>query len=1517
MDRFFYQLMSVVVLAMFVFTDMAKATNPPITNNMFNLSEGDTEYGLDDRASEMVIDGNTIHTIWIQFEYGNSVKLYYRRSTDLGDTWESPVLLYEFIDKYSAEPELRRLAVDNGVVHIAFPDYDYNDNGTGKLLYIRSTNGGASFETPIEIANSGGGYNYIGNSYIKAVDGKVAIAYSGEGAQAGTRMLFSADGGNSFTETLIFDESAETVDLFFDGQQIIVLHQYTYYFYGLSVGKVWVSVSNDYGNTFITNKVSKTGEDDNERCIVSHDDYYSRKIAKAGNNIYLIFEQRYEGDNYTVIYTHSTDNGVSFAEAVDINNGVVGGTYLRGQETIAAKGNHVYMTYLDVNGKAYWVKSDDAGNTLSEPADLLTDDTEYLQGTWWIQLICDPNDATGATVYFGGANTLCRVSTDGGETFSHASFVMPILETQSDCQAPQLVLDANGGIHWIMRGRWYFTYDYDVFYGKIASQPDPGETNKAYHIQTVYSEKRELAIVPSSPTLQFTDKLTAEAWVKILPGNESKFNIFAKVNGGDSWASNPSGFNLGFELDSWDVPYLNAGIKTDLGDYVNWSSGKIEDNLWHHVAFTYDADAVPNNFKTYLDGLLVAEQTATGNIVTGDGLFMIGSRGAFDVTSDYELDEIRLWDRALTQEELLANQNRDFTGEEEGLRLYLNFDDTFKDISGNGNDAIPLYLGSLETSDFDPPVAGFEMYQTVSEVAFNNTSVNATAFEWDFGDEQTSLLGFPTHVYDTPGEYHVSMRAKNANSVTGATKPVTIYGLDRVAPCEAGNVGYTTITVFGGGLVEENTTILLRKDGETDLEGFNYVKSSKSGLSGIFYLQDATIGDWDVVVVHNGNEQVMPEALQIKQGDVADPWVNFSGRGNILFNTWSGYAVEYGNNGNADAYGVPLWLVFSDDPGFDISFVDVHIDLPAAAVESGLEATRDSIPLFFIVEDYFGEGKDGRVYPFYIPVILAHSSETVHLRIKTSGDLEIESWVSDPYFSGAVEEGDLVGAVFREDIPFSDMNADARACIGLSMTKVVAEGLVGLAGVALPVNCIHAAMTNFYNPWDYRPKSATNQVPTWGSGLWSITSLVIGCAEDLPYFKAYKLTKAVLALGASMYDAYQADKACRDAWLKKSKKKRNIGAVSSFDPNEMVGPAGFGESKYIKPNRVLPYSVYFENKSDASAPAHHVRISDTLDLTKYDLADFGFGAFGFGDTIVQLPGYDLKEFSVDIDLRPAIATIARVTGKLDDSTGIITWDFYSLHPETMTEEEDPAIGFLPPNITSPEGEGFVSYHTGLKQDLPTDTEVKNKAGIVFDGNPPIITNEYRNTLDVDVPESQVNELPDAVTGNTFTVTWGGNDAGSGIGSYSIWVLVNDTLLIPWKTDTTATSAEFSGVIGYNYKFYSIAVDNVNWIENTPDAYDAETNIVVGIEEQARNDANLVVFPNPAKGRLYLKLREASRNRYRVEMTDLTGRVFYEKTVEGTQLKTGISIGLKHCQVGAYVLRVVSEDGAFVQKIVVK
>ncbi len=285
--------------------------------------------------------------------------------------------------------------------------------------------------------------------------------------------------------------------------------------------------------------------------------------------------------------------------------------------------------------------------------------------------------------------------------------------------------------------------------------------------------------------------------------------------------------------------------------------------------------------------------------------------------------------------------------------------------------------------------------------------------------------------------------------------------------------------------------------------------------------------------------------------------------------------------------------------------------------------------------------------------------------------------------------------------------------------------------------------------------------------------------------------------------------------------QKYIVVQSSFDPNEKTGPSGAGEARFVTGENPISYTITFENLETANAAAQDVVVTDQIDGTSLDLSTFALGPIAFGTHVIPVPP-GLTSFSGDVDLRPGIDLIARVNADFNASTGVATWRFFSLDPATGQPTEDPILGFLPPNVDSPEGEGHVSFTIRAKTGLASGTEIHNQASIVFDVNPAILTDDWLNTIDVTAPSSQVSALPASVC-SAFTVSWSGSDAHSGVAEYDIYVSADGGQFVPWRLGTAKTSATFYGNEGSAYAFYSVARDAAGNAEAAGGA-DASTSV---------------------------------------------------------------------------------------------
>jgi hypothetical protein len=287
--------------------------------------------------------------------------------------------------------------------------------------------------------------------------------------------------------------------------------------------------------------------------------------------------------------------------------------------------------------------------------------------------------------------------------------------------------------------------------------------------------------------------------------------------------------------------------------------------------------------------------------------------------------------------------------------------------------------------------------------------------------------------------------------------------------------------------------------------------------------------------------------------------------------------------------------------------------------------------------------------------------------------------------------------------------------------------------------------------------------------------------------------------------------------------------VRSWDPNDKVGPAGYGPGRYVVPDATMPYTIYYENDPGlgATAPAQVVRIEDTLD-TDLDLATFELGDMNlYGGYWVTVPA-GLQYYQTLADLRPeGVDLLVRVTAGLDSDSRKVTWLFESLDPDTMAPPEDAMAGFLPVNDKDlHDGEGHLGYTIRPVAGLASGVQITNQAFNYFDTNAAVPTPTTLNTVDAGKPASAVQALAAQLPDEPFTVSWAGQDDanGSGVGSYTVYVSDNGGAWQAWLTDTTVTSATFTGVGGHSYAFRSVARDNVGYVEDDPGATEATTTL---------------------------------------------------------------------------------------------
>ena len=118
---------------------------------------------------------------------------------------------------------------------------------------------------------------------------------------------------------------------------------------------------------------------------------------------------------------------------------------------------------------------------------------------------------------------------------------------------------------------------------------------------------------------------------------------------------------------------------------------------------------------------------------------------------------------------------------------------------------------------------------------------------------------------------------------------------------------------------------------------------------------------------------------------------------------------------------------------------------------------------------------------------------------------------------------------------------------------------------------------------------------------------------------------------------------------KKPHPPKRLKVRNSHDPNELVGPEGYGHGNFVAPEEPLTYEAMFTNEATAGASAREVRLSDQLDPSKVDLSTFSFGPVYFGSTIAAPPP-GLQSWKDIVDLRPAKDLLVEINANLNAQT---------------------------------------------------------------------------------------------------------------------------------------------------------------------------------------------------------------------------------------------------------------------------
>ncbi len=281
-------------------------------------------------------------------------------------------------------------------------------------------------------------------------------------------------------------------------------------------------------------------------------------------------------------------------------------------------------------------------------------------------------------------------------------------------------------------------------------------------------------VVPNSPSLNITKTITLESWIYPTNNTTQVQDVMGK-----STQDNNNGYIFPRTDDGWNrfVFYLHIN-----GEYQKLSAAYPGINQWHHVAATYDGYYM----RIYLDGLLVGSREMSGDITSNNNDLILGSQPGYGEFFAGEVDESRIWSRALNQCEIINNMNCELDpAQKNALVAYYKYNQGFvgannsaenilTDASDNANN------GTLNSFALNGAASNWSTFKVSGTCAlFSLPPVTAVANAAIFGVGSTIQLfanGGTSYTWDGPNGF-VSTGARptipNAQESASGTYTVT------------------------------------------------------------------------------------------------------------------------------------------------------------------------------------------------------------------------------------------------------------------------------------------------------------------------------------------------------------------------------------------------------------------------------------------------------------------------------------------------------------------------------------------------------------------------------------------------------------------------------------------------------------------------------------------------------------------------------------------------------------------------
>lgn len=159
---------------------------------------------------------------------------------------------------------------------------------------------------------------------------------------------------------------------------------------------------------------------------------------------------------------------------------------------------------------------------------------------------------------------------------------------------------------------------------------------------------------------------TVEAWIRTTkitdPNSGGSQSVIV------DWGAMGTGTRFTFNV-LW-----NNTIRLEVGGNGVNGSTAVNDGNWHHVAVVYNPSLSSNSIKLFVDGNLDGQGDLTVSVNTSNtNAILVGQRVDNVNLFEGDIDEVRIWDIALSASQIASNYNKELCQFGSNLKLYFQF----------------------------------------------------------------------------------------------------------------------------------------------------------------------------------------------------------------------------------------------------------------------------------------------------------------------------------------------------------------------------------------------------------------------------------------------------------------------------------------------------------------------------------------------------------------------------------------------------------------------------------------------------------------------------------------------------------------------------------------------------------------------------------------------------------------------------------------------------------------------------